>query len=134
MISLKAFHGCIMFVSWINIAGRLFVTPPTSDFECYTQPVFKQAVGNGKHTNYTEGDPLTLVPFSDPNYGRVPWAYKEQQWAAMMLLAPYFGAFVVGVIFTAVAVNRSKGKHVDVANAPLNNENANANENGDNQV
>jgi hypothetical protein len=93
MFSLKGFHGCIMFVSWINIAGRIFVTPVGNDFDCFTTPVYKQV--QNPHFNYTAGNPITYVEAEDPKYGRLPWANREGSWAAIMLLATYAGAFVV---------------------------------------
>ncbi|KAJ3384079.1 hypothetical protein HDU84_003202 [Entophlyctis sp. JEL0112] len=93
VLSLKAFHGCIMFVCWINVAGRLFVTPITGDFACYTYPVYKQL--NSSYYTYT-GGPVEPLPSHDPvNYLKTPWANKEQVWAAALLLGPYFGAFLV---------------------------------------
>lgn len=94
MFSLKGFHGCIMFVSWINIAGRCLGLT-WRDFECFTYPAYKQV--QNPHFNYTAGDPLTLVEANDPKYNRLPWANREGSWAAMMLLATYAGAFVVSL-------------------------------------
>ncbi|KAJ1563634.1 hypothetical protein HK096_000109, partial [Nowakowskiella sp. JEL0078] len=102
MISLKALHGCLMFVSWINIAGRVFVTPPVEDFQCYTYPVYKQTTS--KFLNYTLGEPLTLVPSKDPNYSRQPWASGtevgpgETRWLLIMFFGPYVGAFLVRTV------------------------------------
>ncbi|KAI8471834.1 MAG: hypothetical protein J3K34DRAFT_520198 [Monoraphidium minutum] len=36
VLSLKALHGAVMFVSWINIAGRVFATGFSEDFTCHT--------------------------------------------------------------------------------------------------
>jgi hypothetical protein len=35
-VSLKALHGSLMFVSWINIVGRIFASNQSGDFTCYT--------------------------------------------------------------------------------------------------
>jgi hypothetical protein len=98
MFSLKAFHGCVMFVSWINIAGRVFNAPLDADFECYTYPVFKpNSIKFGNTT--TTSPPYQLVPRDNPQYSRQPWANGESNWLAMMLLAPLAGAFVVGCVY-----------------------------------
>lgn len=34
--SLKAAHGVMMFVGWINVVGRVFATPGLAEFTCYT--------------------------------------------------------------------------------------------------
>lgn len=38
LFSIKAAHGIIMFVSWINIAGRIFASDQSGDFTCHTYP------------------------------------------------------------------------------------------------
>ena len=101
MISLKGFHGCIMFVSWINIAGRVFVTPVSKDFSCFTYPAYKPVANS--HYNYTVGSPLTFVEAVDPHYNRLPWANREGAWAAIMLFAPYIGAFVVSYFLKLIS-------------------------------
>jgi hypothetical protein len=95
MLSLKALHGCTMFTSWINIAGRIFVTPVADfKFECYTYAAYKQ-VPNSQHFNYTVGDPVKYVPQTTSDYDKMPWAYRETQWGAMLSLGPLFMAFIV---------------------------------------
>lgn len=39
MLSLKTVHGLFMFLSWINIFGRILATRPPRDFTCWTYPV-----------------------------------------------------------------------------------------------
>ncbi|KAJ3036355.1 hypothetical protein HK097_003859 [Rhizophlyctis rosea] len=104
--SWKTLHGSVMFVSWINIAGRTFVTPPARTFQCYTYPAFKPITS--KHYTYEAGSPLELVPQEDPMYARLPWAYKEGRWAVMMLLGPLAGALVVGLIYLFITVRRAQ--------------------------
>ncbi|KAJ3059494.1 hypothetical protein HDU99_006323 [Rhizoclosmatium hyalinum] len=99
MLTLKAFHGCLMFVSWINVAGRLFVTKLEPDFGCYSYPVFKQV--SSKDYTYIPGSPIEYLPVHDPNYSRVPWANKESAWAAQLSLGPLALAFVFGCVFVA---------------------------------
>ncbi|KAJ3395986.1 hypothetical protein HDU80_010128 [Chytriomyces hyalinus] len=108
MLTLKAFHGCVMFVSWINIAGRIFVTPLRSDFECYSQPAFKRV--SSKHYNYTAGSPIEFVPARDPNYLRAPWANSEQRWATLLSAGPLVAAFVFGLVYLWVSQSRGDGK------------------------
>ncbi|KAJ3120518.1 hypothetical protein HK098_004546 [Nowakowskiella sp. JEL0407] len=110
MFSLKGLHGCIMFVSWINIAGRVFVTPPVQDFECYTYPAFKQV--NTKYHNYTVGEPVTFVPQVDPNYKRMPWAGWEEGWLVVMFVGPYIAAFLFGVVFLSITLRTSRKEPV----------------------
>ncbi|KAJ3254150.1 hypothetical protein HDU77_004201 [Chytriomyces hyalinus] len=108
MLTLKAFHGCVMFVSWINIAGRIFVTPLRNDFECYSQPAFKRI--SSKHYNYTAGSPIEFVPARDPNYLRAPWANSEQRWATLLSAGPLVAAFVFGLVYLWVSQSRGGGK------------------------
>lgn len=63
MVSLKAFHGCIMFVSWINIAGRIFVTKVNIDFQCTTYPAYKPVTQEGS---------FKLVELVNPDYNKQP--------------------------------------------------------------
>ncbi|KAJ3038562.1 hypothetical protein HDV00_000492 [Rhizophlyctis rosea] len=106
MLSWKTLHGCVMFVSWINIAGRTFITKVTRDFQCYTYPAYKPLTS--KHYTYVEGSGIEWVAQEDPMYGRLPWAYKEGSWAATMLFGPLFGAVVVGLIYLFITVRRDQ--------------------------
>jgi hypothetical protein len=89
MVSLKALHGCLMVVSWTNIAGRVFVTPATDDFKCHTQPAEKPISGAA----------VELVPTNDPNYEKFPWANNEIGWLFQMFFAPFVLAVVIGLFF-----------------------------------
>ena len=93
LFSFKAMHGYLMFVSWINIAGRVFVTPLRRDFECYTYPVYKPV--SSQQFTPIPGQPLTLVPHDDPNYERQPWANNESGWALALSVGPFLGAMLV---------------------------------------
>ncbi|KAI8617705.1 kinase-like domain-containing protein [Chytriomyces sp. MP71] len=99
MLSLKAFHGCAMFLSWINIAGRLFVTPLSNDFGCYSYPAYKQIKSKDYAFNGTTG--IQFLPWHNPDYNLAPWANKEQQWAAELSLGPLAAAFIVGSLVNA---------------------------------
>ena len=110
MTTLKAFHGCIMFVSWINVAGRVFATPGLGQFDCYTYPVYKPL--KSVHFTPTTTDnvtDITFVPFLDPNYKRLPWANFEGGWAALMLLGMYALAFLVGWVYLMCKIKSSTG-------------------------
>ncbi|KAF8067327.1 hypothetical protein HT031_002375 [Scenedesmus sp. PABB004] len=105
--SLKAAHGIIMFVSWINVAGRIFASNQSGDFTCHTIPVFKPL---DTPDTPPGGDPATLVvvPPHDPNYARQPWArLGTAGWGATMLLGPAAGAAAVGLAYSVLAARRS---------------------------
>lgn len=111
--SIKALHGIIMFVSWINVAGRAFATNLSkSDRACYTYPVYKPLdlpeIPDGSSVNASS---LTLVPTHDPHYERTPWAKLGLVgWAVVMLIAPLAGAAVIGAVWSWLAVWRMKAK------------------------
>jgi uncharacterized membrane protein len=46
-VSLKALHGSLMFVSWINIVGRIFASNQSGDFTCYTYRERGVSAGRG---------------------------------------------------------------------------------------
>lgn len=103
--SLKAFHGAAMFVSWINIAGRIFASNQTGDFTCYTYPVYKQI--DTKHF-LGAGKPITYVPIHDPKYSRLPWAKMGPAgWGAALLFGPLAGALLVGAIYSYVSARKA---------------------------
>jgi len=115
--SIKALHGIIMFVSWINIAGRIFASNQSGDFTCHTYPVYKQI-----DTPHFQGadKPLTLVPVHDPDYARLPWAKTGLVgWGVAMSLGPFIGAAIVGAIYSLVAARKraSQNKAVSVKSA-----------------
>ncbi|KAJ3262028.1 25S rRNA (adenine645-N1)-methyltransferase [Boothiomyces macroporosus] len=82
IISLKTLHGSLMFVSWLNIAGRLMITNPADKFECYAYPAFKAV-----DTQYFNGSlyNLTAIETTDPN-AKFPWKGWEGGWAVLMSL------------------------------------------------
>eukprot|EP00123_Amoebidium_parasiticum_P005561 comp16722_c1_seq1/m.15016 comp16722_c1_seq1/g.15016 ORF comp16722_c1_seq1/g.15016 comp16722_c1_seq1/m.15016 type:complete len:298 (-) comp16722_c1_seq1:505-1398(-) len=108
MISLKALHGIIMFVSWMNIAGRIFASNQSGDFTCHTYPVYKQIdtpVFQGA------GKPLTLVPLNDPQYAAKPWAKTGLVgWSVALSVGPFLAAALVGAVFSYVAARRQMAK------------------------
>lgn len=104
LFSIKAFHGAVMFVSWINIAGRIFASNQTGDFTCHTATVFKPIAIKG-YGNFT-GQPLTLMPSHDPDFARLPWARTGLVgWSLAMLFGPLLGALLVGAVWSWAAVS-----------------------------
>ena len=59
VVSLKTLHGALMLVSWINVAGRAFVSSPNVDFQCYTTPAYKNV--QSIYYNYTGPNSTTKV-------------------------------------------------------------------------
>ena len=96
LLSYKAFHGALMFMSWINITGRIFASDQSGNFQCYTYPIYK--VGNdtmGLNQSIIEFD---IVPEIDPNYDRLPWAHIESWWAVIFS----FGILAIAIGFGAI--------------------------------
>jgi hypothetical protein len=114
MFSLKAVHGCLMFVSFLNIFGRIPSTPKLGHFECYTYPAYKP-VTSEFHT-HVPGSALQPVEMDDPNYSKQPWANKESGWAAGMSVGLYVLAFVIGVVYLFFTI---KPQRMSPAGQPL---------------
>lgn len=98
LFSYKSFHGIFMFMSWINIAGRVFVTPLSDDFTCYTYPIYKQPNMTNSSTIEFE-----IVPEDDPNYDRLPWANMEDLWGVYLSLGPIIFGIIIGLIWIFVS-------------------------------
>eukprot|EP00878_Enallax_costatus_P031439 GHUV01034384.1.p1 GENE.GHUV01034384.1~~GHUV01034384.1.p1 ORF type:complete len:233 (+),score=70.01 GHUV01034384.1:45-701(+) len=97
--SIKAAHGMIMFVSWMNITGRIFASDQSGDFMCHTYPAYKPI--NTKHFAGANTTAITLLPARDPNYNRLPWAkLGVTGWGAALLLGPLVGAAMVGAAWS----------------------------------
>ncbi len=74
MLSYKALHGALMFMSFVNLFGRLFASNQSGDFTCHTFPYYKQV----DSPKFQEADqPLTPVPLHDPNYAKLPWDHAR---------------------------------------------------------
>jgi len=103
-----------MTISWINIAGRIFASPELSvKYQCYTYPVYKPINSTAFDG---AGEPITLVPATDPNYSRLPWAKTGLLgWALALLLGPLVGAAAIGATWSLVAGRRASKR---AANAP----------------
>ncbi|KAJ3414981.1 hypothetical protein HDV05_005812 [Chytridiales sp. JEL 0842] len=104
LVSWKAAHGLLMFLSWFNIAGRIFITR-FSTFTCHTQPVYKPV--------YSKGNPdfLVPVPTVDPNYKRTPWADAEGRWAAITFFGPMVAGLLVGVAVAWWGVRKAQAQN-----------------------
>lgn len=111
-VSWKSLHGIVMFMSWFQIAGRIFAAPPflgNSSFACYTYPAYKP-IATANHIG--DGSNITLVPSIDPDYSRLPWAWSEAGWNVTLLMAPILIAAAIGAGYTYYVVRHkvSNGK------------------------
>mmetsp|Transcript_26302 Transcript_26302/g.57715 ORF Transcript_26302/g.57715 Transcript_26302/m.57715 type:complete len:331 (+) Transcript_26302:116-1108(+) len=96
--SLKALHGILFFVSWMQIAGRIFNSNQSGDFTCHTYPVYKPI----DVPQVPEGatDELTLVPVHDPDWESLPWSGGVVQWTLSIIFGSMAGAVIVGAILS----------------------------------
>ena len=113
IFSLKAFHGIFMFMSWINITGRIFASNQSGDFECYTYPIYKF----GNITNQTVQSKQTdilfdIVPQEDPDYQRLPWANNELSWSIGLSIGPLAVAFLFGLLWSIIIFHKIKNKNL----------------------
>jgi hypothetical protein len=106
LISYKAAHGALMFMSWINIAGRIFASNQSGDFTCYTYPVYKQ-LDSAKFDGLNKT--LTYVPIEDASYGSMPWAASLAGWGIGLSIGPLVGAFAVGAVVAQCLVSYGGG-------------------------
>lgn len=105
VFNLKAFHGALMFMSWMNIVGRIFASDQSGDFQCYTEPYYKAA--------YTTSGFPEPVPTADPDYARLPWAKTGLiGWGVALSVGPLCFSYVFGAVWAAVAGCCSKRRHV----------------------
>lgn len=93
ILSYKAMHGALMFMSFINIFGRIFGSNQSGDFTCHTYPYYKQ-IDTPKFKGFNQS--LTPVQLHDPNYEKLPWAHGLHWWALELSIGPLLLAFVVG--------------------------------------
>jgi hypothetical protein len=93
MLSYKALHGALMFMSFVNLFGRLFASNQSGDFTCHTFPYYKQ-IDTPKFQGADQ--PLTPVPLRDPNYAKLPWAHGLVWWGLELSVGPLLLAFAVG--------------------------------------
>jgi uncharacterized protein YhhL (DUF1145 family) len=91
VLSWKGLHGILMFVSWMNISGRIFATPNLANFECRTYAIFKPYLSDNN-----SDDRVKLVPEHNPKeYNATPWANNELGWTLMLSL----GVGTVSLLF-----------------------------------
>jgi len=105
MLSYKATHGVVMFLSWFNIAGRIMFSSIDGDFTCHTYPVYKPRNSNRYQTKgmELEGQPLKLLPLDDPEYQRLPWAQTGMlAWNLIAFFSPVIIGCIVGSIMSFV--------------------------------
>jgi len=114
LFSAKAAHGMCMFVSFVNILGRLGSSNQSGDFVCYTYPVYKQ-LDSAKFNGSNQA--LTFVPVHDPNYAKLPWASSDAYWGLELSLGPLAAAFVFGAIFVYFCTSVRKPPAVETAPA-----------------
>ena len=97
--SLKALHGILFFTSWMQITGRIFASNQSGDFTCHTYPVYKPI--DAPQVPDSAQDELTIVPTTDPDYARLPWAAAGPvAWTMQIILGSMFGAIFVGAIIS----------------------------------
>jgi len=97
LFSLKALHGTLFFVSWMQITGRIFASNQSGDFTCHTYPVYKPI--DAPQVPEGADEELTIVPTEDPDYDRLPWAAAGPvAWTMQIIVGSLVGAVVVGGI------------------------------------
>lgn len=118
--SAKTLHGVLFFVSWFNIAGRVFVTPWRTH-TCYTYPVYKPIALPEFPQGATAN--LTLVPVDKPGPGG-PWdaVGGNVQWGFIVTVGAGAFAFLVLLMAAVVGARRdesaSKLDALDTEQAP----------------
>ena len=113
IFSYKAAHGALMFMSWVNIAGRIGSSDQKGDFACYTYPVYKQL----DSPKFPEGlnTPLTYVPIKDSNYGRLPWSNSIVAWGLELSILPLVGGLAIGGAMAYYEVRYLKKKTIPLS-------------------
>jgi len=97
LISLKALHGTMFFMSWMQITGRIFASNQSGDFTCHTYPVYKPI--DAPQVPEGADEQLMLVPTEDPDYDRLPWAAAGPvAWTMQIIVGSLVGAVVVGAV------------------------------------
>jgi len=103
--SLKAAHGLLFFVSWMQIAGRIF-NDGDGEFTCHTYPVYKPIDAAHIPTG-TADDELKLLPIHDPDWDKLPWSDGPVQWAMMIIIGSTCLGIVCGAIFSFYFARRA---------------------------
>jgi hypothetical protein len=109
--SLKAAHGILFFVSWMQIAGRIF-SSGDGEFSCRSYPVYKPIEAYPFPDEAFDIDvkenKLKLVPIHDPRWDEMPWSDGPVTWALLIIMASTITAIVGGIIFSLFFLWRSK--------------------------
>lgn len=105
VFSLPALHGALFFMTWCNIAARIFASDQSGSFTCYTFPVYKPL--DSKDFSGA-GGPLTVVPVTDMEYSRLPWAMGQVPWALITIGGPLVIGSLFGMIYSLVIVRRER--------------------------
>jgi len=110
MISLKTLHGVLFFVSWFQIAGRMFASNQSGDFTCYTYPVYKPIdTAEGDYgTTDDNNDTIVMVPENDPNWDHLPWSNGVVAWCMALIFGSAAIALLVGAVWTYILVRQQK--------------------------
>ncbi len=109
MLSYKAAHGTFMFMSFINIFGRIFGVNLSEGFTCHTFPYYKQ-LDSPKFKGL--GQPLTHVPIYDAHYDKLPWAHGLVWWGVEFSIGPIIFALIIGCAVAWVESRRDKNSNV----------------------
>eukprot|EP00751_Fragilariopsis_kerguelensis_P016532 CAMPEP_0170849132 /NCGR_PEP_ID=MMETSP0734-20130129/9808_1 /TAXON_ID=186038 /ORGANISM="Fragilariopsis kerguelensis, Strain L26-C5" /LENGTH=438 /DNA_ID=CAMNT_0011218707 /DNA_START=62 /DNA_END=1378 /DNA_ORIENTATION=- len=96
--SLKSMHGILFFVSWMQIAGRIF-NSGDGEFSCRSYPVYKPIEApHIPDEAFVEGydqNRLKLMNVHDPNWEALPWSGGPVQWSLLIILASAVMAIIV---------------------------------------
>lgn len=111
IFSLKAAHGALMFMSFMNIFGRIFASDQSGDFTCHTYPYYKAA--------YTESGLPEPVEIVNEAYYNLPWGRLGLTgWAAALSLGPLLAALIFGLIWAAIAIQMRKMREAGTKDSP----------------
>merc|ERR1712107_653645 len=99
--SLKSLHGILFFVSWMQIAGRMF-NSGDGQFSCRTYPTYKPIeaphIPDEAFVN-ADQNKLKLVYVHDPNWEALPWSNGPVVWALLIILASLLWLLLVAYSF-----------------------------------
>jgi len=118
--SLKSLHGILFFVSWMQIAGRMF-NSGDGQFACRTYPTYKPIEApHIPDEAFVDADQnkLKIVYVHDPNWEALPWSNGPVVWALLIILASAIMAIIGGVSFSFFFAWRAS-KNNDKVASPL---------------
>ncbi len=113
LFSLKTLHGVLFFMSWFNIAGRIFASNQSGDFTCTTYPVYKP-IDTAEFKGV--GKPLTLVTSTNPDSFRLPWVRVggDGVWGLIVIGGSMVVAFAWLALMYKLGMNREQKRTADV--------------------